>query len=340
MEALRKAARSTFPVGIRSRLRYPRLQAITLANSLAGKMNAHLDSIDGDPSPVLRVSGWADDPGPLDITLRWTDGATSRPRFLFRVPRADVVMAGASTLPFPGFVAEFDVSGRPEAVTFMGVEHPVPNAERFGTVEPHYGGLLTTERVFGRADIYGHGPPTDANPDVVALCQRLDGPVLDFGCGNGDLLMRLRDRGLEASGIELDTPRINAGLRPAARDHVILYDGALPLPYADGAFMGAVATEVLEHIPEPRRIAEELARVCRGRLLVTVPDMTCIPSGYQTGMVPWHLLEDTHVNFFTPRSLTALFRGLFTPAEYFRIGDSRINGHYVPGSVAVLFQRD
>lgn len=302
-------------------------------------MIGHLDTIDGDPSPVLRVSGWLDGGGPVPVVLRYRDGTTAQPRFVFRVPRPDVVQAGASALDFAGFVAEFDVTGRPASIEFLRQVHPVPNPERFATLSPHYGVLLETERVFSREEIYGHGPPTDANPDVVKLCRHLTGRVLDFGCGNGDLVARLRATGTEAFGIELDTPRITAALRPEAAAFVTLYDGALPLPYDDGAFDGVVATEVLEHIPDPARIVHELGRICRGRLLVTVPDMTSIPAAFQTGMVPWHLLEDTHVNFFTPRSLTALFRGTFAPITYFRIGDARVNGHYVPGSVGVLFER-
>jgi hypothetical protein len=64
----------------------------------------------------------------------------------------------------------------------------------------------------------------------------------------------------------------------------------------------------------------ELARLASDRLFVTVPDMSAIPRGYHHGVVPWHLLESTHVNFFTQASLEALLAPTATRVEIARIG--------------------
>lgn len=43
------------------------------------------------------------------------------------------------------------------------------------------------------------------------------------------------------------------------------------LPFADGAFDIVICCETLEHVPNPLAALNELARVCRGRMFVTIP---------------------------------------------------------------------
>jgi len=42
--------------------------------------------------------------------------------------------------------------------------------------------------------------------------------------------------------------------------------------------------------------------------------------------VPWHLLESTHVNSFTQRSLHAVLTPLFARIRFSRLGEFQING--------------
>jgi 2-polyprenyl-3-methyl-5-hydroxy-6-metoxy-1,4-benzoquinol methylase len=97
------------------------------------------------------------------------------------------------------------------------------------------------------------------------------------------------------------------------------------------------AIEVLEHVSDPHFVARELMRIARSSIFVTVPDMACIPFSYPTNTVPWHLLEGTHVNFFTALSLASIFRPAFTPSKSFRLYNLVIAERFIPGSIAILF---
>ncbi len=299
----------------------------------------HVDAIEGHPLPVLLVRGWLDADRDPKITIVMQDGAIVTPDFLFRVSRPDLQVAGLSSLDFPGFVAEFHLIALPRTVCVDGQRYPVDHPERYGSVAPHYAGLLNADRIWRRSDIYGSGPPGDAGAGIVAIAKGMPGPMLDFGCGSGDLLARVRQSGTEAFGIELDRELIRTSLKPTAVPFVTLYGGDLPLPYANGQFASALSSEVLEHIDGVEPYAAELARVTRRMLFVSVPDMSSIPFSFLTGTVPWHLLESTHVNFFTTQSMVALFKDWFRPVKLFRFSDNLVNGRFIPGSLGVMFER-
>jgi SAM-dependent methyltransferase len=299
----------------------------------------HIDAIEGYPLPVLLVRGWLDAEPDPEITLEMQDGAIVTPDFSFRVPRPDVRAAGASNLDFPGFVAEFHLVALPRMIRIGGQNYPVDHSELYGSVVPHYADLLNTKRILRRSDIYGSGPPLDANPDIVTIAKGMSGPLLDFGCGNGDLLAKVRQSGTEAFGIEIDREAIRATLKSTVAPFVTLYSGDLPLPYANGQFVSTLSSEVLEHIDGVEPYAAEIARVTQHSLFVTVPDMSSVPLSYQTGTVPWHLLESTHVNFFNSRSMVALFKDWFEPLKFFRFNNNSVHSKFIPGSLGVMFRR-
>jgi SAM-dependent methyltransferase len=73
-------------------------------------------------------------------------------------------------------------------------------------------------------------------------------PVLDIGCGRGELLSLLRDAGIEASGIDADADMVayaqGEGLDVVQED-VVEHLDRLPDGSAGGIFMG----QVVEHLP-------------------------------------------------------------------------------------------
>ena len=299
-----------------------------------------VDSVTGHPLPVLIVRGWCTDPSDVDVKLECEDGSLHAPALLCRELRPDVVAVEKLTFPWPGFVAEFHLGGQPKSVHMFGKATPVAGPERYGSAEPHYKELYQTDEILHRERIYCVGPPTPANPAIVQLADALLGrSVLDFGCGSGDLVGKLRALGRDAIGIEIDRPAIRQHLVAEAQPYVTLYDGCLPLPYPDRAFDSAIATEVVEHVGDPHAVANELMRVARSSVLITVPDIASIPFSWPTNTVPWHLLEASHVNFFNARSLATLFQPHFVPSRQFRIFNYMIGEHFVPGSIGVLFTR-
>jgi 2-polyprenyl-3-methyl-5-hydroxy-6-metoxy-1,4-benzoquinol methylase len=199
--------------------------------------------------------------------------------------------------------------------------------DAFQIIEPHYSNLLDEPEVLHRKEIYGFGPPSmEALNEVACLAATLPAPVLDFGCGSGALVKALRARGLEAYGIELDREAIKESICPEVSDSITLYDGTFPMPFRDRQFESVTAIEVLEHLPDFEAALSELARVARRNCIVTVPDMSAIPICHHNHVVPWHLLEATHVNFFTQASLERALKRYFNKVEIARISPTTTNG--------------
>lgn len=98
--------------------------------------------------------------------------------------------------------------------------------------------------------------------------------VLDVGCGEGVLTERWARR-LSSSrvvGLDLEDPGLRAqwaGRRQANLEFVA--GQAQALPFGDDEFALVAAIESLEHMARPGPALEEMARVTRGHLLVSVP---------------------------------------------------------------------
>lgn len=98
--------------------------------------------------------------------------------------------------------------------------------------------------------------------------------VLDVGCGNGWLARRLVPRGIAVCSVDLSTVNPRRAIEQTPQPlHVALVASAEHLPFADETFDCVVASEVIEHLPEPERALEEMLRVVRGggRVLISTP---------------------------------------------------------------------
>lgn len=88
-------------------------------------------------------------------------------------------------------------------------------------------------------------------------------PVLDLGCGRGELLEVLRQAGIQATGIDLNDDSLAVcrakGLRAESAD-LFTYLSALP----DSSLSGIVCSQVVEHLP-PERLPE-LIRLAHAKL--------------------------------------------------------------------------
>lgn len=182
-----------------------------------------------------------------------------------------------------------------------------------------YGGLVdpATTRLFHRADIYGSGPSVhDINPDCIGLIRRYLGPtprrVLDVGCGFGGYGRALRADGHDWFGVEVKASDC-AELTRLDLPHQQV-DGQT-LPFEAASFDDAICIEVIEHIEKPAEFLAEIQRVIRRRLLVSVPNLELIPYLHPYAVVPWHLLEADHKNFFSRASLRHLLSQHFRRVE-------------------------
>ena len=264
---------------------------------------------------------------------------------LFRVQRLDVKKALQTGNDFHGVVLEFlcpkstmasdqrafQVYWKGKCIAFL---EDATNME-----SPHYLHILEEDGIFSRESIYCSGLPIDyLNPEVLALALSLPQPILDFGCGTGVLVNALREAGKDCRGLEIDRPEIRQRLPSDRTDFVELYAGSLPLPYKAGAFASVIMSEVLEHLNEPERVLDEIARICRGALLVTVPDLSAVPLNHKHGVVPWHLLESDHVNFYNSQGLKRFLENWFPRVALYKIGPQMTNDTQWWGNIMALAQ--
>lgn len=292
-----------------------------------------MESVELDKCGLLRINGWArkDLPSLDEFSVR-VDGHAATSLNLFRTYRHDISVTNGIEDRFCGFVIECVLypSGS-EKRDITNVDVGVSGVSLFrwrntmALLAPHYGNLFSEKEILHRDRIYGSGPPSSSvGPDILALAGRLRSPVIDFGCGNGTLVKTMRLEGIETYGIEVQM--MERFCLPESLPFVKHYDGLYPLPFDDHFFESGISVEVLEHLPDPHAAVKELARIIRKRLIITVPDMSSIPILHQHRVVPWHLLEATHVNFFTQESLLKLLEPHFTKIEFARRGAGTING--------------
>lgn len=193
--------------------------------------------------------------------------------------------------------------------------------------------------VLHRENIYGSGPPSPApSPEVMRLIAHYQPTsVLDVGSGIGVYVQGLLDLKIPAQGLEVN-PEYVAQAQALGRP-VQLYDGH-KLPFADGEFDTVMAIEVLEHIPEWDKVLLEMLRVARRQVLISVPNIGVIPAMSRHLVVPWHLLEATHLNFFTQDIMTkwlAQLEGI--TSEVFTYGAFQINGEIYHNHVFAVITR-
>ncbi len=151
--------------------------------------------------------------------------------------------------------------------------------------------------------------------------------VLDLGCGAGHVLVALprcrRKVGLDISERSLADARIRAAEHGEGDIEFGHFDGNDPLPYRPGEFDVIVCAEVLEHVPEPRRLVEGIHALATPatRVVVTVPIerpkllikralraiglMGLLFPGIEAGF------SEGHLHCFSKRMLRDVARGLF-----------------------------
>jgi 2-polyprenyl-3-methyl-5-hydroxy-6-metoxy-1,4-benzoquinol methylase len=138
--------------------------------------------------------------------------------------------------------------------------------------------------------------------------------VVDVGCGDGAIIGFCARQGAEVYCIDRDAERLattEAKVRdsPARAYHVVL-SHCDPIPLDDAIGDLVICTEVLEHVPDPRKFMDELVRITRpgAQLLITVPEARSEQFVAATAP-PEYFQEPNHIRLFSAEDFRELVAG-------------------------------
>ena len=156
--------------------------------------------------------------------------------------------------------------------------------------------------------------------------------VLDVGAADGIVSRRLTERGWRVTGIEGDPALAQAGAPHCER--MITANLNREIPDMTGPFDAIVYGDVLEHLIDPLRVLVELDRALgpEGFVVISVPNIAhfyirlLLLLG-RFDYIDRGILDDSHLRFFTARSLRALIadagltieRFTATPAPLYQV---------------------
>ncbi len=130
-------------------------------------------------------------------------------------------------------------------------------------------------------------------------------PVLDAGCGRGELLSLLREAGIEARGVDADADMVayarGEGLDVEQADVIAHLEGV-----ADGSLGGVYAGQLVEHLPPPallRLLELAAAKLRPGGLLVAETINPLSPLALRS-----YFADLTHAQPLVPETLALLAR--------------------------------
>ena len=100
--------------------------------------------------------------------------------------------------------------------------------------------------------------------------------ILELGCGSGGSLPLLESLGTKVVGIEIDPSLIkltNSRIKALKNAYCVQADGFY-LPFQDGIFDICICSHVLEHVPDPHKMVEEINRILKvgGIALIEFPN--------------------------------------------------------------------
>jgi ubiquinone/menaquinone biosynthesis C-methylase UbiE len=108
-----------------------------------------------------------------------------------------------------------------------------------------------------------------------ALDRMLDGlrpaVVVEIGAGEGRITEPLVERLPQATVVGLDLPDTNLAEEWDEIEVPMFFGDATRMPFVDGSIDLVVGLEVLEHVPRPELALADIARVCRGTAILSVP---------------------------------------------------------------------
>lgn len=143
---------------------------------------------------------------------------------------------------------------------FDYLEHYKQDAEQFDYFEDRSSGTLHEE--------------TRVREYILSRINGEISTILDVGCGNGWLAKVMLNKNIFICSLDawLSNPMKAINLYPS-ENHTAVVADALCLPFSDESFEVIVASEIIEHIGNPKNFVSELIRCLKpgGKLIITTP---------------------------------------------------------------------
>jgi SAM-dependent methyltransferase len=95
--------------------------------------------------------------------------------------------------------------------------------------------------------------------------------VVEIGAGEGRVIEHLSTRFPDADVVGFDLPDTDLADDWNGIDAPMFFGDATRMPFVDRSIDLVVGLEVLEHVPQPERALVDIARVCRGAAILSVP---------------------------------------------------------------------
>jgi SAM-dependent methyltransferase len=154
---------------------------------------------------------------------------------------------------------------------------------------------------------------------------RVQGVILENGCGGGEYLQRLSEQAKLAVGLDVDLERV---LETSQKGLTVQLAVGEALPHDAGTFDLILSNEVIEHVEDDRQTVAEMVRVLKpgGRIILFCPNrgypfethgiyrkgeyhfgnklfVNYLPDRWRNKLAP-------HVRIYRKRDLEKLFEGL------------------------------
>jgi SAM-dependent methyltransferase len=143
-----------------------------------------------------------------------------------------------------------------------------------------------------------------------SVLKKIEGKILDVGCGKGLFLFYCQSRNLDVVGLEISKKKIKEA-KTITNRFLVLGD-ACNLPFKEEVFDNVVAFDVIEHIKNPLKAIEEMSRVLKfkGKAFFHIP----------RGKGIFRHMEG-HINFFDNKEKAELLL-----KKFFKIDKSKCVG--------------
>jgi SAM-dependent methyltransferase len=133
------------------------------------------------------------------------------------------------------------------------------------------------------------------------------GRLLDFGCGSGSFLLRMRQQGWKVTGLDMSEAVVDR-LRSQLGLHA--FAGSLPHPAFENASFDVITMwQALEHVHQPLEVLTAAHQLLApgGKLLVAVPNIDSL--AFRWFGSAWNGLDlPRHLVHFTPETLRLMLQ--------------------------------